>query len=113
MLEGVGLVMSQTGTDPRSISDFITVITLFTNALIERKGARTALITTKGFRDAIEIAREHRYDMYDLYMQRPQPRPVVICALSFLSESWRMEAFAPRWMKPRCDCWPVGCGISR
>jgi len=47
--------------------------TLFTNALIERKGARTALITTKGFRDAVEIGREHRYDMYDLYMQRPAP----------------------------------------
>ena len=73
VLEGVGLVMSQTGTDPRSISHLIHGTTLFTNALIERKGARTALITTKGFRDAIEIAREHRYDMYDLYMQRPQP----------------------------------------
>jgi N-methylhydantoinase A len=47
--------------------------TLFTNAIIERKGARTALVTTKGFRDAVEIAREHRYDMYDLYMQRPRP----------------------------------------
>ena len=47
--------------------------TLFTNALIERKGARTALVTTAGFRDAIEIAREHRYDMYDLRMRRPAP----------------------------------------
>ena len=47
--------------------------TLFTNALIERKGARTALITTRGFRDAIEIGREHRYDMYDLFMERPTP----------------------------------------
>ena len=47
--------------------------TLFTNALIERKGARTALITTRGFRDAIEIGREHRYDMYDLFMERPAP----------------------------------------
>ena len=47
--------------------------TLVTNALIERKGARTALITTRGFRDAIEIGREHRYDMYDLFMERPTP----------------------------------------
>ncbi len=45
----------------------------FTNALIERKGARTALITTQGFRDVIEIAREHRYDMYDLRIKRPTP----------------------------------------
>ena len=47
--------------------------TLVTNALIERKGARTALITTRGFRDAIEIGREHRYDMYDLFMELPTP----------------------------------------
>lgn len=47
--------------------------TLFTNALIERKGALTALITTRGFRDAIEIGREHRYDMYDLRLRRPEP----------------------------------------
>jgi N-methylhydantoinase A len=47
--------------------------TLVTNALIERKGARTALVTTKGFRDAVEIAREHRYDMYDLFLDLPQP----------------------------------------
>ena len=40
--------------------------TLVTNALIERKGAPTALLTTEGFRDALEIGREHRYDMYDL-----------------------------------------------
>ncbi len=47
--------------------------TLVTNALIERKGAVTALITTKGFRDAIEIAREHRYDLYDLNLELPAP----------------------------------------
>jgi N-methylhydantoinase A len=46
--------------------------TLITNALIERKGALTALITTKGFRDAVEIGREHRYDMYDLRLRRPE-----------------------------------------
>ncbi|MBI1383467.1 MAG: hydantoinase/oxoprolinase family protein [Rhizobiales bacterium] len=47
--------------------------TLFTNAVIERKGAPTALVTTRGFRDAVEIGREHRYDMYDLKMRRPAP----------------------------------------
>jgi N-methylhydantoinase A len=47
--------------------------TLFTNALIERRGARTALIATRGFRDAVEIGREHRYDMYDLFLERPAP----------------------------------------
>ncbi|HEX3247235.1 MAG TPA: hydantoinase/oxoprolinase family protein [Chloroflexota bacterium] len=47
--------------------------TLVTNAIIERKGARTALLTTRGFRDAYEIGREHRYDLYDLFLEMPQP----------------------------------------
>jgi N-methylhydantoinase A len=47
--------------------------TLVTNALLERTGDRTALVTTKGFRDAVEIAREHRYDMYDIGLDLPQP----------------------------------------
>jgi N-methylhydantoinase A len=47
--------------------------TLATNALIERKGARTALVTTEGFRDSVEIAWEHRFDQYDLLMERPEP----------------------------------------
>ncbi len=47
--------------------------TLVANAIIERKGDRTALITTKGFRDALEIGREHRYDMYDLFLENPRP----------------------------------------
>ena len=41
--------------------------------MIERKGARTALITTDGFRDSLEIAYEHRFEQYDLYMERPEP----------------------------------------
>jgi len=47
--------------------------TLATNALIERKGAKTALLTTEGFRDALEIRREGRYDMYDLFIDPPPP----------------------------------------
>jgi N-methylhydantoinase A len=47
--------------------------TLVTNALIERKGALTALLTTKGFRDAVEIGREHRYELYDLNLDLPKP----------------------------------------
>src|SRR4030088_3830904 len=47
--------------------------TLVTNSIIERKGARTALLTTRGFRDAYEIAREHRYDLYDLFLEMPTP----------------------------------------
>jgi N-methylhydantoinase A len=47
--------------------------TLVTNALIERKGAPTALLTTIGFRDAVEIGREHRYELYDLNLDLPKP----------------------------------------
>src|SRR4249920_3625171 len=47
--------------------------TLVTNALIERKGAPTALLTTTGFRDAVEIGREHRYELYDLNLDLPKP----------------------------------------
>ena len=47
--------------------------TLVTNALIERKGAPTALLTTAGFRDAVEIGREHRYELYDLNLDLPKP----------------------------------------
>lgn len=47
--------------------------TLVTNAIIERKGAATALLTTAGFRDALEIGREHRYELYDLNLEMPRP----------------------------------------
>jgi N-methylhydantoinase A len=47
--------------------------TLVTNALIERKGAPTALLATAGFRDALEIGREHRYELYDLDLELPRP----------------------------------------
>ena len=47
--------------------------TLVTNALIERRGAPTALLTTEGFRDAVAIGTEHRYDMYDIFLEKPEP----------------------------------------
>ena len=66
-------VNALTSTVPSDIAQIVHGTTLVTNALIERKGARTALITTKGFRDALEIAREHRYDLYDLMIELPEP----------------------------------------
>jgi N-methylhydantoinase A len=56
-----------------SVQHVIHGTTLVTNAVIERKGARTALLTTRGYRDAYEIAREHRYDLYDLFLEMPTP----------------------------------------
>jgi N-methylhydantoinase A len=73
VIQGTTKVLAEAGVAPSAVGTVIHGTTLFTNALIERKGARTALITTKGFRDAIEIGREHRYDMYDLFIEKPKP----------------------------------------
>jgi len=55
------------------VSHLIHGTTLVTNAMIERKGALTALLTTQGFKDSVEIGRETRYDLYDLMIELPQP----------------------------------------
>ena len=65
--------LERAGAATRDLATVIHGTTLVTNALIERKGDRTALVTTRGFRDAVEIAREHRYDMYDLHLDLPRP----------------------------------------
>ena len=57
----------------RDIQNLIHGTTLVTNAMIERKGAPTALLTTAGFRDSVEIGRESRYDLYDLMLEKPRP----------------------------------------
>ncbi len=69
------------GASTSEIQHLIHGTTLVTNAMIERKGARTALMTTAGFRDSIEIGRETRYDLYDLMLE--QPRPLVPRYLRF------------------------------
>src|SRR5918994_5390625 len=59
--------------NPQQRGTLIHGTTLVTNALIERKGAPTALLSTAGFRDAVEIGREHRYELYDLDLELPKP----------------------------------------
>jgi len=61
------------GEEPSAVSGIVHGTTLVTNALIERKGAVTALLATDGFRDAVEIRREGRYDLYDLFIEMPPP----------------------------------------
>ena len=65
--------MAETGLRAESIALTVHSTTLVTNALIERKGARTVLLATKGFRDLLEIAREQMYDIYDLFAPPPEP----------------------------------------
>jgi len=71
--QGVVTVLNDAGSLAADVRSLIHGTTLATNALIERKGARTGLLTTAGFRDAVEIGREGRYDMYDLFIDQPSP----------------------------------------
>src|SRR5882724_270598 len=73
VLEGAHLVLRDADLHFSDIDVFIHGTTLATNAIIERRGARTALIATDGFRDVLEIATESRYDQYDLTIEKPQP----------------------------------------
>ena len=73
MLEGMGKVLAAAALKPREVGVLIHGTTLATNALIERKGARTALLTTAGFRDVLEMGYEKRYEHYDLDLELPPP----------------------------------------
>src|SRR2546425_2225574 len=73
LLEGVRLILGETAVTPEHVAHVVHGTTLITNAVIEMKGARTALLTTAGFEDVLEIGREQRYDLYDLEMRMPDP----------------------------------------
>ena len=73
VLEGISLVLGDAGLQFSDIDVFVHGTTLATNAIIERRGAKTALIATEGFRDILEIGTESRYDQYDLKLEKPQP----------------------------------------
>lgn len=73
VVEGTEAILAKAGRSFADIGQFVHGTTLATNAVIERKGARTALIATQGFRDVIEIADESRFDQYDVFIEKPQP----------------------------------------
>ncbi len=73
VLQGIAALLEASGVAPAAVGGVIHGTTLVTNALIERRGARTALLTTAGFRDALEIGTEGRYDIYDLGLIKPAP----------------------------------------
>lgn len=72
-LDGMADLLSQAGVAFSDLRQVLHGSTLVTNLVIERKGARTALITTKGFRDVIEFGTEQRYDVHDLFLRFPEP----------------------------------------
>jgi N-methylhydantoinase A len=73
VIEGWETLLERAEATSEDVETAIHGTTLITNALIERKGAKTALVTTKGFRDILELAREMRYDIYDLLLVLPEP----------------------------------------
>jgi 5-oxoprolinase (ATP-hydrolysing) len=72
-LEGLAELLRAAHLTLADIGDVVHGTTLVTNALIERNGARLGLITTRGFRDILEMGTEQRYDIYDLFLQFPDP----------------------------------------
>ena len=70
---GVRHLLETHGIAADRIGRVVHATTLFTNALIERKGAPTGLLTTTGFRDVLEIGRERKYELYDLFIEMPHP----------------------------------------
>lgn len=73
ILDGIEIVLQDAGITPADLDIVIHGTTLATNALIERRGARTALVTTEGFRDVIEMRTENRFEQYDLNLRLPTP----------------------------------------
>ena len=73
LIRGVREILADAGAAPESLRLVVHSTTLATNAIIERKGAKTALLTTRGFRDVLEMGREQIYDMHDLHARYPDP----------------------------------------
>ena len=73
VISGFNELLQLTGTTAEALSGVLHATTIATNAILERKGAATGLITTEGFRDVLIIGRQKRYETYDLYIDKPEP----------------------------------------
>ena len=73
VIAGLDLLLQKTGIAGGAIDTLLHATTVATNAVLERKGAATGLITTAGFRDVLIIGRQKRYETYDLYIDKPRP----------------------------------------
>jgi len=83
ILAGIRAITARDGVPPAALGFVAHGTTVATNALLEKKGARTALLTTRGFRDLLEIARQKRPDLYDLQIDKPP---------ALVPREWRFEA---------------------
>lgn len=73
VIEGVGLLLAELGIAPEAVAEVLHGTTVGSNTILQRKGARTGLITTRGFRDVLEIGRIRMPDMFDLTWDKPKP----------------------------------------
>ena len=73
VLEGIAGILQAARIPGAALEVLIHGTTLATNAIIERKGAKTALLVTRGFRDAVEMAYENRFEQYDINVEKPRP----------------------------------------
>ncbi|EMA36232.1 hydantoinase/oxoprolinase family protein [Halococcus hamelinensis] len=73
VMDGIEKACERAAVDPDGIDDFAHAMTVSVNALLEGNGARTALVTTEGFRDVLEIGRQNRPSLYDLDAEKPAP----------------------------------------
>lgn len=72
-LQGIDGILALNAVSPGDVKVVLHATTLVSNALIERKGAATALLVTRGFRDTLDLAREKKYEIYDLQLEKPTP----------------------------------------
>ncbi|MGE3917656.1 MAG: hydantoinase/oxoprolinase family protein [Hyphomicrobiaceae bacterium] len=73
VLEGFDAIMKAHGAAPEAVGTILHATTIATNAILERKGNRTALLTTEGFRDILIIGRQKRYDTNNMHLDKPAP----------------------------------------
>ena len=71
ILDGTARLLTEAGTEAEAVHSVVHGTTLVTNTIIERTGAKVGLITTRGSRDALEMGKETRYDLYDLFLESP------------------------------------------
>ena len=73
ILDGLDRILAEAGEGYGAVRGIVHGTTLVTNTVIERKGARVGLVTTRGFRDSLEMGKEMRYDLYDLFLEKAEP----------------------------------------
>ena len=123
LVDGISDGVAKAGTRFADAAIFLHGSTIAINTMLERTGARTALITTRGFRDVYEIGRINRPDAYNLYFTKHEPlvrrslRRLPLAAPRLPSTQTRMPwstqpGFRSIWLIPTCACWPSAASVK-